>query len=336
MKNNGITKEELAMLQRRRRRSLKYKYIMIFLVIFCVAIFSVIMIINKNTNSSDEPTTTEAPTTENKPSTSESTSTEASTTEAPASSTESGNMDATATDAMYDINNEQYTVPDTELAPVEEIEGENWSDETVYQKNKSLPIDLKYFEDTVFIGDSRTEGLMLYSNLKHFNGFCYKGLNVEKAKTESNIKIDGDDTLYTCYEAISKTQYNNYYIMFGINELGWLYPDAFIDKMNELIDHIYTTNPEATVYVESLISVTKEKSDSDETFTKDRVDMFNELLLNMCKERRDVIFLDLNSVVTDEDGYLPAESSIDGVHLNASYSKRIIQYIRCNTYTKIK
>ena len=54
----------------------------------------------------------------------------------------------------------------------------------------------------------------------------------------------------------------------------------------------------------------------------------------MCQDRKDVIYLDIASAVMDEEGYLPEEASTDGIHCNADYCKRIIQYIRNNTYTK--
>ena len=41
--------------------------------------------------------------------------------------------------------------------------------------------ELSYFSDALFIGDSRTEGLQLYSGISDVDGvsfFCYKGITV--------------------------------------------------------------------------------------------------------------------------------------------------------------
>ena len=130
------------------------------------------------------------------------------------------------------------------------------------------------------------------------------------------------------------TSYDNYYCMFGINELGWYSLDVFIEDFNALIDYIKLANPNATVYVEGVIPVCRSKEAEGGVFTKDRVEEFNALILDMCKERNDVIFLDVGAAVRDEEGYLPEEGSPDGIHCNADYCKRVLQYIRCNTYSR--
>lgn len=230
-------------------------------------------------------------------------------------------------DASFD-----YDIPETELPDISTVQGNNWANEEIFGKNPSEPIALQYFEDACFVGDSRTEGLLLYSNLANIHGFAYKGLNIGKLKDEECINVPGVGNNLTCYQAISSTSYDYYYCMFGINELGWEHPDVFIDCFNQLIDHIYATNPNAIVYVESVITITKEKSEGDEVFTKEKVQQFNDLLLEMCKERGDVIFLDINAAVADAEGYLPEEGSFDGIHLYTNYCRRVIQYIRSNTY----
>lgn len=230
-------------------------------------------------------------------------------------------------DAKFD-----YDVPETELPDISTIEGNNWANEEVFGKNPSDPIALQYFDDACFIGDSRTEGLMLYSNLVNIQGFAYKGLNIGKLNEEECISVPGVGDNLTCYQAISNTSYDYYYCMFGINEIGWAYSDVFIECFNDLIDHILEANPNAIIYVESILAVTKEKSDTDDVFKIEKVNEYNELLIKMCKERGDVIYLDINAAVTDSSGYLPEEGSFDGIHLYGKYCQRVIQYIRSNTY----
>lgn len=43
---------------------------------------------------------------------------------------------------------------------------------------ESGPVDEDYFDDAVFLGDSRTEGLQLYSGLKSGDFFWHKGMTV--------------------------------------------------------------------------------------------------------------------------------------------------------------
>lgn len=226
-----------------------------------------------------------------------------------------------------------FEVPETSLPPVEEIVGNDWYDESYYTKSEDI-VDIRYFSKVVFVGDSRTEGLLLYAGLPNMNGYCYKGLTVDKLTSSSSIYVEGYGNNYTCYDAISLVPYDTYYCSFGINELGWVNIDLFIEYFNELIDHIRSVSPDAVIYVQNILPVSKKESSSDSIFTQERINLFNEELLTMCQERKDVIYLDVASAVMNEEGYLPSEASGDGIHCNASYCKRIIQYIRCNTYTK--
>lgn len=232
------------------------------------------------------------------------------------------------------LNSIEFTVPETSLPKIEEVEGNNWYDESYYNKEENGLVALKYFSNSVFIGDSRTEGLLLYSGLPNLNGFCYKGLSVDKLNSEANIYVEGYSDKYTCYDAISMTSYDNYYCSFGVNELGWVSIDIFIEDFNDMLDHIREVNPDAVIYVQSILPVSKSVSEDSDIYKKERIDEFNARLLQMCQERKDVIYLDVASAVMDEEGYLPDEASPDGIHCNADYCKRIIQYIRQNTYTK--
>lgn len=228
-----------------------------------------------------------------------------------------------------------YNVPETSLGKVEDIHGDNSYDESVYKKVSDEPIDINYFSNALFVGDSRTEGMLLYSDLPNMNAYTYKGLSVDKLDSEVCIKVDGFDKEYTCYDALKLVTYDSYYLMFGVNELGWVYSDAFVDKFNELVEYILDINPNAIIYVESILPVTSELSAKDEVYNQDKIEEFNKALKDMCDANSNVIYLDIASSVKNEDGYLPAEASNDGVHCNADYCKRIIQYIRCNVYEKI-
>ncbi len=227
----------------------------------------------------------------------------------------------------------EFTVPETSLPPVEEIAGSDWYNEELYVKHEG-PIDFSYFDKTVFIGDSRTEGMILYGGIPNLNAFCYKGLSIDKLDSLEEIYVPGEGSGYTCFEAIEMTKYDNYYCMFGVNELGWVYLDVFIEYFNELIEAIKTANPDATIYVQSVLPVSEYESGTSDVYTQERVMQLNTMLIEMCQSRNDVIYLDTAASVTGEDGYLPEEAATDGIHCNADYCKRMLQYIRYHVYDK--
>ena len=240
------------------------------------------------------------------------------------------------TKEIYDRYFEQTTTEEaveeaSEAENDEYMSGNDIYDKDMYVKAKGA-VKEDYFDNTIFIGDSRTEGLILYSGVPNIKGFCYKGLSVDKLKTEKKITIPGYSGRYSCYEAIENTSYDNYYCMFGVNELGWVYTDVFIKEFNELLDFIREKNPDAMIYVESILPVTRASSERGDIYRQEKIDEYNEMLIEMCKNRKDVIYLDIAASVLGDDGYLPEEATTDGVHCNSEYCKKIIEYILNNTY----
>ena len=73
--------------------------------------------------------------------------------------------------------------------------------------------DLSYFDDALFIGDSRTVGIYEYGTFKNADYFCDVGLASYKMDNEY---IDG----YTIYDKLSSNSYGKIYVMLGINEVG--------------------------------------------------------------------------------------------------------------------
>ena len=167
--------------------------------------------------------------------------------------------------------------------------------------------------------------------MSNLDAFCSKGLNIEKVMTDAIVSTDKG--MITTLEALKLKQYDNIYISFGLNELGWVYDDVFIDDYKAFIDAVREIQPDATVYVENILPVSKKLSDEDEIYNNKNVKKFNKLLKRMCKDYGDIIYLDVASSVT-VDGALPADASTDGRHCNKEYCEKWLDYIRQNVYVR--
>ena len=117
--------------------------------------------------------------------------------------------------------------------------------------------------------------------------------------------------------------------MLGVNELGWAYPQVFKSKYNELIDEIRKVKPNCKIYVQSIIPMTKSKSDSDKVFNNANVEKFNKLVQEVAAEKN-VKYLDVKSALVNSSGYLPEESSTDGIHLDKKYCEKWLDYLKNN------
>ena len=78
--------------------------------------------------------------------------------------------------------------------------------------------------------------------------------------------------------------------------------------------------------MESILPVTKKKSKSDKIFNLKNIKKFNKLIKQMCKEK-DVKYINLAPAVQTSAGYLPAEATNDGIHMNKEYCRRVMNYI---------
>lgn len=221
----------------------------------------------------------------------------------------------------------QYVDVDT---PDLSSKGDDWYNEEIYTPGNA--IDDKYFDTALLIGDSRTEGLALYTGLSNLDAFYSKGLNIEKVMTEPVVTSE-DGTMITVLEALEQKNYENIYISFGLNELGWAYDYLFIDDYKTFIDAVRQAEPDATIYVESILPVSAELSAEDEIYNNPKIISYNQLLKEMCQDYGDVIYLDVASSVT-VDGALPADASTDGRHCNKDYCLMWLDYIRQNVYIK--
>ena len=184
-----------------------------------------------------------------------------------------------------------------------------------------------YFDDALFIGDSRVEGLQLLSGISNGTFYVEKGLNVKKIINDDIANVDGKKM--TVYEALEKKKFGKIYIKSGINELGWIYPKVFIKEYTEIIEKIKELQPDATIYVQSIIHVSKHESDTSDVYKNDRIDDYNNMILDMVKSEG-VYYVDVNEEF-DDNGALKADAASDGIHLKASYCKEWLDFLKKHT-----
>lgn len=185
-----------------------------------------------------------------------------------------------------------------------------------------------YFADAVFVGDSRTEGLKMYSGLPVSNFFSGVGLAVDKVFTERIVNMNGQ--YLTVAEALQQADYSKVYIMLGLNELGWVYESVFADEYGRIIDVIKQSHPDATIYVQSIIPVSQWKDGSSDIYTNANVVRLQKALCEMCEEKG-VNYVNVAEAMQDANGYLPSDATPDGVHLTPDYCKIWMDYLKTHT-----
>ena len=170
-------------------------------------------------------------------------------------------------------------------------------------------VDESYFDDALFIGDSRTVGLRDYTDLsEHADFYCETSLTIYKALTQ---KFKGKGTVE---EALLKNTYGKIYIMVGVNELGQGTTENFMEEYTKVVDRIHELAPEAKIFIQGIMRVTGKKHNSDAIFNNNNINARNNAIATLA-DNEQFFYIDVNEVICDEEGNLNAEYTHDQLHL---------------------
>ncbi len=192
-------------------------------------------------------------------------------------------------------------------------------------------VDDAYFADAAFVGDSRTDGLLIYGGMKGAANLTSNGLSIFQLEEKKALTIGGKK--YTLLEALALKKYGKVYLSLGVNELGYYDDEGFYESYCKAVDDIRACQPDAVIYIQGLIPLNEgviRQSGGRDYLKNDHLRIYNDLMRKTAREKN-VVFLDLYSAFVDRDGELPAEASKDGVHLRKDYCRQWMDYLRTHT-----
>lgn len=226
-------------------------------------------------------------------------------------------------------SNESKDDDDSSLIKNPDSESNADSVESTLEIDSSNDIKDDDFADAAFIGDSRTVGLQMNTDKPKASFYASIGLNIDSALTDSAITLDNGEK-GKVLDAMKQRQFGRIYIMFGINELGWPYPDIFEEKYEELINQIRKVQPDAKIYVQSILPVSYLAANTNAVFTNENINNFNKYV-KQAADNTDAVYLDVGSYFKDENGSLPVEASTDGIHFIREYCQEWMNYLADNS-----
>ena len=118
----------------------------------------------------------------------------------------------------------------------------------------------------------------------------------------------------TLEEVLTTRHFGKIYLQIGINEMGTGTVDTFMKKYEEAVQRIGELQPDAIIYVEAIMKVGKEKSETDPIFNNAGITERNDRIAQLADGQK-IFYIDMNEVVCDEEGNLSAEESFDQLHL---------------------
>lgn len=186
-----------------------------------------------------------------------------------------------------------------------------------------------YFDGAVFLGDSRTEGLSLYSGLKTGHFYTSVGATVESVFSKKNFETQNGEKI-PLLDAVAGEDCDKIYVMLGINELGWTKTKTYHDQYAKLIDRLRADHPEAKIVLQSIPPV-GDKQEAKKTYVNnERIAVYNGVIKDLAEEK-ECYFLDVAACLTGGDGLLPRDWNFDGIHLNPKGCKVWLDYLRTHS-----
>lgn len=108
------------------------------------------------------------------------------------------------------------------------------------------------------------------------------------------------------------------FLMAGVNDLIFskITPEALLGQYERLLDAIRTASPRTMVFIQSLLPLDEAQNEEYFAGKNARIEAFNAMLRETARQRG----LDYINVWNRmaRDGKMPAEYTVDGIHLNAA------------------
>lgn len=213
--------------------------------------------------------------------------------------------------------------PAAGLANVPAEGGKNRPAEEGSREPAVFQADTSYFDDALFIGDSRTVGLYEYGNLGNAEVVADSGMNVHEIFDKKFTTRSGEKK---SLEAIlSGRQFGKIYLMLGINELGYDF-DYTVSKYKKLVEKLCETQPDALIFLQANLHVTAGKSAASDIYNNENIDRFNQAVRQMADNRK-LFYLDVNELFDDEGGNLAEQYTADNAHVLGKYYADWVEWI---------
>ncbi len=192
-------------------------------------------------------------------------------------------------------------------------------------------VDVGYFDDAIFMGDSLADGFKDYAawmSLKDTGAlYLTQRSMTPRSFMQPGAMVDaGKAGVLDVWATISDRQPGKMYITLGTNALMAMDPDEFIQSYYQLVDKIRTTSPVTKIYITTIPPTSSGYAAKEERLSKERIQQANNLIAKMCREKN-LALINLYDVVMGADGYLNEEINSDGIHMTPDGYKMWLNYL---------
>lgn len=173
-----------------------------------------------------------------------------------------------------------------------------------------------WYDNVLFIGDSRTVGLRDYARSGNAEYFCSVGMSVFNfdERTCSDVGFSSQ----TLESLLSSRSYDKIFISLGINECGYS-TSSLINAYKDLVDMVRKYQPNAKIILQGIMTVTEKYASGKSYFQPDHINSINDRIYGIAASGSNIYYIDVNEYFTNRNGYLYSDITGDGCHLYANY-----------------
>lgn len=210
---------------------------------------------------------------------------------------------------------------------------EEKTDQPAWFVPESQAVDASWYDDAVFLGDSRLDGFRLYagpSGATYFTEAGAKALSIQEKNTERLP----DGSKVPMLKALEGKTFSKVYLNLGMNNLGdYDLQKEFVEAYADDIDRIRAIQPDCDIYLMTLFPVTAEQEAKGSYVNNRAIDDLNSCIRYLAAQKGTYL-LEVDGLLRDGDGNLPSEDSFDGIHLTPDACKLWRSYLDTHTIQK--
>ncbi len=169
---------------------------------------------------------------------------------------------------------------------------------------RTEPAEPAYFADAAFVGSGTVTALGMYD---------YDGILRDADFLETESLADTEAYL----EELTAGGYGKVYLGLGPEELT-RNSETLLRAVGDTVRALRAEDPAVLVYLMSVTPVSEYRSASDKLTTRERALALNDALLALAREEG-TYYLDVFSVLADDEGYLPGDVTEDGMSFTPAH-----------------
>lgn len=178
------------------------------------------------------------------------------------------------------------------------------------------PVEDSWFDDALFIGESRIQGMQVFSRLGKADYFCAASMTIYGVL---DAKLSDNTFSETTLDQLLTTRtYGKVFIHLGINEVP-VGAEGIRQGILRIADRVRELQSDAVIIFLGCMSITETYA-ARGGFDMATIHQLNALLRETAGAEPDIYrFVDTNAWAAGEDGYLRPELTGDGCHLYGEF-----------------